>query len=96
MWKRTSMTLPAAILCWWFSDLSQPSVVLTVYDIEADHRRLRKIAELPPPERGPYFDHLRKTYPVRREFPNTTVETAGVSAALRERITGLGFRKDEG
>lgn len=66
-------------------------LVLTVYDIEADDRRLRKIGELQPPERAAHFDRLRMTYPIRREFPNTTVEVAGIPAILRTRITDLGF-----
>jgi len=67
-------------------------LVLTVCDIESDDTQLRKITELPAAERSAYFDHLRKTYPVRREFPNTTVEVTGVSMPLREKIGGVGFR----
>ncbi len=67
-------------------------LVLTVYDIEADDAHLRKILDLPPEQRGAWFDSLRKTYPVRREFHNTFVETAGLSDSLRAKIAGLGFR----
>ena len=45
-------------------------IVLTVYDIEADDRRLRRILELPPAERGPYFDqsvsYTHLTLPTKR------------------------------
>jgi erythronate-4-phosphate dehydrogenase len=66
--------------------------VLTVYDIEADDRRLRAMAGLPDGERVAYFDRLRKEYPQRREFQNTTIALAGGSDALRARLTGIGFR----
>jgi len=67
-------------------------LVLTIYNIEADDRDLRQIRDLPPAEQAPHFDHLRKTYPVRREFQNTVVAAPGVSESLRAKITGLGFR----
>jgi erythronate-4-phosphate dehydrogenase len=66
--------------------------VLTVYDIEDDDRRLRAIESLPATERGAYFDRLRKEYPQRREFQNTTITLRGGSVALREKLTGIGFR----
>ncbi len=62
---------------------------LTVYDIEADDARLRKVLGMPEGERGPYFDRLRKEYPRRREFPNTRV--AGASAAAAAKLAALGF-----
>jgi len=65
--------------------------VLTVYDIEADDRRLRAIAGLPTGERAAYFDRLRKEYPQRREFQNSTVLLKGGSAALRAKLAGIGF-----
>jgi len=67
--------------------------VLTVYDIEADDRRLRQSPE-PPAERGAYFDRLRKVYPQRREFHNTTLALHGASERLRAKLAGIGFRND--
>lgn len=67
-------------------------IVLKVYDIEADDGRLRQIADLPPNERGLYFDRLRKTYPVRREFPNTRVDTTKAGGSLCNKIAHLGFQ----
>ncbi|MCX8038746.1 MAG: 4-phosphoerythronate dehydrogenase [Candidatus Sumerlaeia bacterium] len=67
-------------------------LVLTLYNIEADDAQLRKMLDLPAEQRGAYFDSLRKTYPVRREFHNTRVETAGLPDSLRAKIAGLGFR----
>lgn len=65
---------------------------LTVYDIEADDRRLRAIADLPADERGAYFDRLRKEYPQRREFQNSTITLRGGSVTLRRKLAGIGFR----
>jgi erythronate-4-phosphate dehydrogenase len=62
------------------------------YDIEADDRRLRAIASEPPEKRAKLFDGLRKNYPVRREFPETTVEMAEPSAAVKAALEALGFR----
>jgi erythronate-4-phosphate dehydrogenase len=50
--------------------------VQKVYDIRKDDARLRRILEKPAEKRGEFFDGLRKNYPVRREFGNTTVVIA--------------------
>jgi len=65
---------------------------LTVYDIEADDRRLRAIADLPANERGAYFDRLRKEYPQRREFQNSTITLRGGSVTVRQKLAGIGFK----
>jgi erythronate-4-phosphate dehydrogenase len=62
------------------------------YDVEVDDRRLRAIASEPPENRAKLFDGLRKNYPVRREFPETTVEMAEPSAAVKTALEALGFR----
>ena len=64
--------------------------VTDAYDVRNDDARMREIQNLPEQERGPYFDSLRKNYPLRREFSCHTIE-------LKERIDidevleGLGF-----
>lgn len=63
--------------------------VLTVYDIEADDARLRRMLSMQEADRGPHFDQLRKDYPVRREFTNTTI--AGADRAVRDKLGALGF-----
>ncbi|MBI5395925.1 MAG: 4-phosphoerythronate dehydrogenase [Verrucomicrobia bacterium] len=68
---------------------------LTVYDIEADDRRLRVIADLPTGGRAAYFDRLRKDYPQRREFQNTTITLRGGSDVLRRKLKGIGFNPGE-
>lgn len=66
--------------------------VKTLYDIEADDRRLRDTAVADDTLRAKGFDRLRKDYPERREFQYTTVRVRGGSAALRAKLDGLGFR----
>ena len=68
---------------------------LTVYDIEADDRRLRAIADLPAGERGAYFDRLRREYPQRREFQNSTITLRGGSVTIRQKLAGIGFKLNE-
>jgi erythronate-4-phosphate dehydrogenase len=70
--------------------------IRAAYDIEADDRRLRGIAAQPPERRSRYFSGLRKEYPVRREFPATTVELAGPQPALAAALRALGFPVEVG
>jgi len=49
-------------------------LVEQVYDIEKDDGDLRRMFGLSYEQRGCYFDRLRKEYPIRREFFNTTVK----------------------
>jgi erythronate-4-phosphate dehydrogenase len=65
--------------------------VLRVYPIESDDLRLRDLISLPSSKRGPHFDHLRKTYPIRREFRNTTLRLSGAEPALHATLRRLGF-----
>jgi erythronate-4-phosphate dehydrogenase len=76
--------------------------VRKVYDIRKDDARLRRILEKPAEKRGEFFDGLRKNYPVRREFGNTTVviatentevtENKLISKRLLDKLTGIGFK----
>ena len=65
------------------------SAIRIAYDIRSDDAALRKIREVPSAERGAHFDKLRKQYPVRREWPATTVRIA--DARLRGKFAELGF-----
>jgi len=67
--------------------------VMRIYDILADDARLRPIAQVPPEERGKFFDSLRRDYPVRREFYNTALSFRGCPQRAREALLGLGFRE---
>ncbi len=62
------------------------------YDIRRDDRRLRELLTLAPAERPGHFDRLRKEYPVRREFSETTVRLGRPDVALRRVLEDLGFK----
>jgi erythronate-4-phosphate dehydrogenase len=67
------------------------AAVLGAYDVRQDDARLRATLSLPAAERASAFDRLRKDYPVRREFTESTVlldEPAGAPGVL---LSGLGF-----
>ena len=64
--------------------------VTAVYPIEADDQGLRDITEADEP--AVYFDHLRRVYPERREFHNTTLVLHGARPELRAKLAGVGFR----
>jgi erythronate-4-phosphate dehydrogenase len=66
--------------------------VKAVYDIARDDADLRKIAAEPPEARGKFFDALRKNYPIRREFHNTTVVIDNAPKSISERLRGIGFK----
>lgn len=61
------------------------------YDIEADDARLRAIGAQPADARAAYFKALRRDYPVRREFPQTTVELESADTQVRSALETLGF-----
>jgi len=65
-------------------DLNQ--VLLDCYNVYDDHRRLR--AALNSPEVSAAFDHLRKTYPQRREYSHYFVP---VNLSISQQLAALGF-----
>jgi erythronate-4-phosphate dehydrogenase len=67
------------------------AAVLGVYDILRDDRALRE-AVSGQDAIGPRFDLLRKNYPVRREFQNTTVQMNAERRATGAKLERLGFR----
>lgn len=64
-------------------------IVRKVYDIEADDHHLRQ--EQKDMDHAAYFDHLRRNYPVRREFRFTRVILKNATASLEKKVSGLGF-----
>jgi len=66
--------------------------VRQVYSIERDAAALRRIVDEPAEKKGVFFDNLRKNYPVRREFQNTTVFLENAGSNLAEKLKGIGFR----
>ena len=75
--------------------------VQKIYDIRKDDGRLRRILERSAEKRGELFDSLRKNYPVRREFQNTTVVITTESTELKAekllgKLRGIGFKEGKG
>jgi erythronate-4-phosphate dehydrogenase len=75
--------------------------VQKIYDIRKDDGRLRRIPERSAEKRGELFDSLRKNYPVRREFQNTTVVITTESTELKAekllgKLRGIGFKEGKG
>jgi erythronate-4-phosphate dehydrogenase len=67
--------------------------VQQVYPINRDDFNTREIAMVEPDKRGKFFDDLRKNYPVRREFQNTTIILATESTEDTEnKLKGIGFK----
>jgi len=66
-------------------------VVSTVYDIREDDGRMRKIGFIGQRYQGVYFDYLRKTYPIRREFSNTKL-SENLDSQAGKILQACGFR----
>jgi erythronate-4-phosphate dehydrogenase len=91
-------TLPTPPVPEWWADAAGRSeedvlreLVLSVYDIEADSRRLKASCVADDAARSAAFDLQRGKYPMRREFASTRVTLAHASKALLAKIRGLGF-----
>jgi dihydropteroate synthase len=69
------------------------SAVRKIYRIDKDDARLRRILVKPAEGRGKYFDGLRKNYPERREFKNTSVIVKDTSSKLAKKLIGIGFKE---
>lgn len=63
-----------------------------VYDIERDDIALREAVAREEAERAAVFSRLRREYPIRREFHNTTVILLKGRQSLETRLAGLGFK----
>lgn len=64
------------------------------YDVRSDAAALRRALEIDRQKTGYYFDELRKNYPVRREFPATTLELSSANPARARLFEELGFNVD--
>jgi erythronate-4-phosphate dehydrogenase len=69
--------------------------VQQVYAIHRDDFNTREILMVPPQTRGSFFDDLRRNYPIRREFQNTTVLMGDPAGPLARKLTGIGFPVSE-
>jgi erythronate-4-phosphate dehydrogenase len=77
-----------------FSEQSSDSdalftAVMACYDVRRDDALLRQVLQHPNPTA--YFDHLRKTYPMRREFSSLTVKLPATKKRLQQKFKMLGF-----
>lgn len=62
-----------------------------IYSVARDDRDTREIADQSSETRGRFFDALRKNYPVRREFQNTTVVLDEPRESLARKLRGIDF-----
>jgi erythronate-4-phosphate dehydrogenase len=82
------------------SDQVVRSAVSEIYDITQDDRALRAILNMPLGKRCATFDKLRKEYPVRREFQNTSIvlRTSVPKRAeeeLKQKLSRIGFKVEK-
>jgi len=66
--------------------------VLANYDVRSDCTLLRRMLEINSDQHGHYFDELRKSYPIRREFPSTRVDVCSNNYSLIQKFIQLGFK----
>ena len=64
----------------------------SIYKIEKDDARLREISNYKLNEQAGYFDMLRKTYPVRREFNNFMVQLSEKEKHLKAVLENFRFK----
>jgi len=70
-------------------------ILTTLYDLPADHARMRDLLAVPESLRPQAFDQLRRDYPHRREFAGTPISITGGARNLLARLQKLGIRADE-
>lgn len=70
-------------------------ILTTLYDLPADHARMRDLLAVPEPLRPQAFDQLRKNYPHRREFAGSPISITGGDRNLIARLQTLGIRADK-
>ncbi|WP_353570912.1 4-phosphoerythronate dehydrogenase PdxB [Candidatus Albibeggiatoa sp. nov. BB20] len=66
--------------------------VTACYDVRQDDALLRQMLHHPNP--AIYFDQLRKTYPVRREFSSLKIKLSANQQGLQKKFKMLGFSVD--
>ena len=70
-------------------------ILTTLYDLPADHARMRDILAVPEPLRPQAFDRLRRDYPHRREFAGSPIAVTSGDRNLFARLQALGIHADE-
>ncbi len=66
--------------------------VLASYDVRSDSAALRRIVEIEETQRAAFFDKLRNTYSIRREFHAMQVGIPRGSGRLHDKLIALGFQ----
>lgn len=64
----------------------------SIYNIESDDLKMREISEYKQNKQAGYFDLLRRTYPVRREFSNFTVHLSEKEKHLKKVLESFRFK----
>lgn len=67
-------------------------IIKRIYDINFDSQLLKKSAIEKIEEPGKYFDQLRKTYRIRREFINYTIKLSSPNERLKNLLETLRFK----
>ena len=67
-------------------------IIQTIYCIEHDDQQLRSNLPIDEIERAMHFDHLRKNYPLRREFNGTKLRLHNASEKTERKLSQLGFQ----
>ncbi len=67
-------------------------LISTIYSIQEDDNRMRKIIEMEKEGRMKYFDLQRKNYPRRREFNNYTIKSSNLSKSMQDVLKKLRFK----
>lgn len=85
---------PAALQQLVFSEQFEPQramemAILSTYDVRHDDTKLRLLTQHSQP--ASYFDQLRKTYSVRREFSSLTVRLPVANSPVATQFQALGF-----
>ena len=70
-------------------------MITTLYDLRADHARMRDRLAVPEPLRPQAFDQLRKNYPHSHEFACSPISITGGNPNLLARLHTLGIRTGE-
>ena len=70
-------------------------ILTTLYDLPADHARMRDVLAVPESLRSQAFDRLRRDYPHRREFAASPISITSGDRNLIARLQTLGIRADE-
>lgn len=64
----------------------------SIYNIESDDLKMREISKYKKNEQASYFDLQRKTYPVRREFSNFTIQLSAKEKHLKAFLETFRFK----